>query len=154
MNESPPKITTQSVIKLHYSITLEDGTEVVSTFAEEPFACRIGDGSLAGHLELCLLGMSEGDRAVFTLSGDEVYGPTNADNVQCVDISEFPPEMSLSIGQLIAFTTPGGDEVAGTIQGLNGQEAIVDFNHPLSGRSIDFKVRILRVDNSAIEQNR
>ncbi|MGD8590054.1 MAG: FKBP-type peptidyl-prolyl cis-trans isomerase [Chromatiales bacterium] len=154
MYQSPPKITTHSEIKLHYSITLEDGTDVVSTFAEDPFTCRIGDGTLAERLELCLIGMSEGDSATFMLSGDEVFGPTIADNIQCVDIEEFPPEMSLTIGQLIAFTTPGGDEVVGTIQSLSGQEVTVDFNHPLSGRSIEFKVTILKVDNTSSEQHR
>jgi len=155
MQQTPIKITSHKEVKLHYSIALEDGTEVVSTFAdEEPVACRIGDGTLAERLELCLIGMSEGDEAVFMLSGDEVYGPASEDNVQSIELSLFPQEMSLTVGQLIAFTTPGGDEVAGTIQNLTDREAVVDFNHPLCGYRISFKVRVLEVVNTETDQTR
>ena len=142
------KIASRSEVELHYSITLTDGTEVISTFAEEPFVCRIGDGTMAERLESCLIEMSEGDEALFTLSGDEVFGPASEDNVQSIKISAFPSEMSLAVGQLIAFTTPGGDELAGVIQSLSDDQAVVDFNHPLCGRLITFKVRILKVINT------
>jgi FKBP-type peptidyl-prolyl cis-trans isomerase SlpA len=154
MQQFPLRIVTRSKVKLHYSITLADGTEVVSTFCEEPIACRLGDATLAERLESCLIGLSEGDEAVFTLSGDEVFGPASEDNVQSIDISAFPPEMPLSIGQLIAFTTPGGDEVAGLIQNLSDNEAVIDFNHPLCGRTIRFRVMIMEVVNPVTGQPR
>jgi FKBP-type peptidyl-prolyl cis-trans isomerase SlpA len=150
MQQEPSKIAPQSEIKLHYSISLEDGTEVVSTYGEEPFVCRIGDDTLAERLELCLIGMTEGDDAVFVLSGDEVFGPATEDNVQSIDLNTFSPEIPVSTGQLVAFMTPGGDEVAGTILSLNGLEAVVDFNHPLCGRLITFKVTILKVVNPTL----
>jgi FKBP-type peptidyl-prolyl cis-trans isomerase SlpA len=143
-----------SEVKLHYAISLADGTQVVSTYDEAPIVCKMGDGTFAERLELCLLDMSEGDEAVFTLSGNEVFGPVTEDNLHLIAVDTFPTEMSLTVGQIIAFETPGGDELAGTIKNLNDSEAVVDFNHPLSGRTISFKVKILEVINSATDQSR
>lgn len=147
MIQALPKIDSHSRIELHYSISLGDGTEVVSTFAEAPIVCTIGDGTLADRLEQCLIGMSKGNEGTFMLSGDEVFGPADENNVQSLDISTFPTEMSLSVGQVVAFTTPAGDELAGIIQSLNADEVLVDFNHPLSGHIITFRVHILDVVN-------
>ena len=148
------QITTDSKVKFHYSISLTDGTEVVSTFAETPLVCRMGDGTLAERLELCLIGMSEGDKGTFILSGDEVFGPSVGENIQCLEKTAFPANMSLSTGQVIAFTTPAGDELAGIVESLTDNEVVVNFNHPLSGQLINFQVQILEVVNSYTDSPR
>ena len=147
MDLIPNKITPRSQVTLHYSISLADGTQLVSTFAESPVICRLGDGTIAETLEHCLLGLSAGSEAQFVLSGQETFGPASPDNLHTIAKSEFPTELSLAPGQIIAFTTPGGDEVAGVIQSMTDRDVLMDFNHPLSNQTITFKVAILDVTN-------
>ena len=142
-------ITAQSRVRLHFSLCLADGTELVSTFEEAPLSCTIGDGTMVAGLEQCLLGLSAGSEALFVLSGDETFGPATTESMQRIAKNEFPADLLLAPGQVIAFKTPAGDEVAGTIQTLTDTEVLVDFNHPLSGQTIAFKVKILEVANSA-----
>ena len=104
---------------------------------------------MAEKLEQCLLGLAEGSEALFMLSGDEVFGPSLEANIQRIDKTEFPPEMMVSTGQLIGFTTPAGDELAGLVESLTYNEVVVNFNHPLCGHRIRFKVTILKVESSA-----
>ncbi len=143
-------ITTQSRVTLHFSISLADGTEVISSFNEAPLTCTIGDGTMVEGLEQCLLGLSAGSEDLFLLSGDETFGHASAEGMQRIAKNEFPADMRLAPGQVIAFNTPGGEEVAGTIQTLTDTEVQVNFNHPLSGQTIAFKVKILDVANTAI----
>lgn len=150
MAQARNTITSQSRVTLHFSLSLADGTEVVSTFDEAPLSCTIGDGTMVEGLEQCLLGLSADSEWAFTLSGDETFGPATAENIQRIAKNEFPTNLLLAPGQVIAFKTPAGDEVAGTIQTLTDTEVLVNFNHPLSGQTITFKVKILEVANSAI----
>ena len=47
-----PEILPGSTVSLHLAITLEDGTEAISTFGEEPVQLQMGDGTLQPGLEL------------------------------------------------------------------------------------------------------
>lgn len=144
------KITDHSLVTLHFSLTLADGTEAISTFDEEPLTFTLGDDTMTEALEQQLIGMHQGSEEYLILSGDEVFGPTTSDKIQRMPLSDFPPDMPLSPGQIIAFSTPAGDEVGGVILELDQAEALVDFNHPLSGQSITFRVKVLEVGPSEL----
>jgi FKBP-type peptidyl-prolyl cis-trans isomerase SlpA len=45
----------------------------------------------------------------------------------------------------MAFDTPAGDELSGTILQVDDDTVEVDFNHPLAGRVVVFEVEILEV---------
>ncbi len=131
---------------MHFAITLEDGTPVISTFEEEPLHFSLGDGTLEPLLESRLLGLKAGDGDVLVLSGSEVYGPWDKNNRQWIEAADFPDTLNPVPGQLIAFTTPAGDEVAGLVESVDERRVRLDFNHPLSGRTIIFTASILRVE--------
>src|SRR5689334_1840278 len=68
-------VQADSFLTLHYSIALENGTEVVSTFEEKPATLLLGQGQLAPTLEQALLGMPEGDRTTYRLAAEHAFGP-------------------------------------------------------------------------------
>ena len=47
---------------------------------------------------------------------------------------------------LFTFADAAGGEVPGMIAKVSEDTVTVDFNHPLAGRSIHFKVRIAHVE--------
>ncbi|MDJ0806323.1 MAG: FKBP-type peptidyl-prolyl cis-trans isomerase [Gammaproteobacteria bacterium] len=133
-------------LTLHYALTLADGTEVVSTFTEDPLTLTLGDGTMESALEEALIGLACDSDTQILLSGDDVFGPRNEEKIQQMSISDFPKDMGISAGQVIAFTTPGGDEVAGQVQEIEGDDVVIDFNHPLSGHAITFRVKVLQIE--------
>jgi len=146
MSEDPHTIAPHCKVTLHFSLSLANGTEAVSTYAEPPLIFTLGDGTMTEGLEQALIGLDQGANEMILLSGDEIFGPATEDKIQHIPLSDFPTELTPIVGQLISFTTPAGDELAGLIQELNGDQALVDFNHPLCGQLITFKVQILKVD--------
>lgn len=134
-----------SRVRMHYAMTLQDGTEIVSTYDDEPLLFTLGDGTLEQPLELALIGLRPGDEQNLLVSGDEIYGVADRDNVQWMERGEFPAQLALNEGQIIGFTTPEGDAVAGSVKTVEPSRILVDFNHPLSGTSFNFKVEILEV---------
>jgi FKBP-type peptidyl-prolyl cis-trans isomerase SlpA len=145
MTDELDRITPGCRVSLHYSLTLEDGTEIVSTFDEDPLDFALGDGTMAETLEQMLIGLARNTESHLLISGDEAFGANNSEKIQHMQKSAFPADMELEVGQVIAFTTPAGDEVPGQILEIAGEQIVMDFNHPLSGHMIDFRVRVLRI---------
>jgi FKBP-type peptidyl-prolyl cis-trans isomerase SlpA len=135
-----------SRVVMHFSLSLDDGTEVISTFSEEPLAFTLGDGTLEAALESKIIGQQAGEEQALLLSGNDVYGTRQSDNRQWLDIGEFPPSLELQTDQIIAFTTAAGEPVAGRVEKLEDGRVLLDFNHPLSGRTFLFRTAILQVE--------
>ena len=132
-------------VTLHLSISLEDGTEAVSTFGEDPVDLQMGDGTLQPGLELALYGLRPGDTQTLNLLPDQAYGPRDPGLIQYMPMSDFDGEFTPEAGQIIAFALPNDEEAAGMVLGVENGQVEVDFNHPLAGHEITFKVEIISV---------
>jgi FKBP-type peptidyl-prolyl cis-trans isomerase SlpA len=141
-----PQIRPGSRIGLHIAISLADGTEALSTFEDAPVHCTLGDGTLDAGLERLLLGLRAGDELTERLDPGQAYGLPDGDKIHWLPREDFPPGMELAPNLIVAFTSPGGQELAGTILELEGDRAKVDFNHPLAGHAVICRVQILSVE--------
>ncbi len=141
------QITIGSKVTMHFALRLADGLVAESSFDNEPLTFVVGDGSLDKGLELALLGLRPGDRQDLTLMPGQAFGARDEAAVQWVDKDRFPAGMALERGQIVGFSAGDGEEVAGAIIEIQDQQVRVDFNHPLAGREIGFKVQILEVEN-------
>lgn len=136
---------------MHFSISLPDGTEAASTFEDEPTTFVIGDGTVSEGLELALYGLVAGDTQSLTLQPDQAFGPRDEAKVQPMPRTNFSLEMELEPGLIIGFTTPDGNEVAGIVHEVQEQDVVMDFNHPLAGMEVIFKVEVLEVTTPTIK---
>ena len=133
-------------ITLNFSLALDTGDEVDSNFGQDPVTFVMGDGSLLPGFERRLLGMRAGDEAEFRIPPDEGFGTPQDDNIQEIPRREFDEEAPLEAGMLFSFADAAGGEVPGMVIAVAEDSVKVDFNHPLSGRTIQFRVRIARVE--------
>ena len=133
-------------VTLNFSLALETGEEVDSNFGADPVSFVMGDGSLLPGFERRLLGLCAGDEAEFWISADEGFGEPQEDNVQLISRADFDKEAPLQAGMLFTFADAAGGEVPGMIAEVTDDTVTVDFNHPLSGRNIHFKVLIAHVE--------
>jgi FKBP-type peptidyl-prolyl cis-trans isomerase SlpA len=145
-----PAVGPDSHLTLHYRISLADsGADVISTFGDRPATLTLGLGQMVEPLERCLLGLGEGDEAVFELPPAQAFGPRNPDLLQrlsrtLLDAHRDPAD-PFEPGDLLEFPAPGGGRYAGVVKELDERGALLDFNHPLAGQSIRFQVRILGI---------
>jgi len=133
-------------VVVNFSLSLEDGSEVDSNFDQDPVELVIGDGNLLPGFERHLLGMSAGDRQIFSVLPENAFGQINDNNVQLLPRKQFGDGTELEIGLLFSFADASGSELPGMIISFDENEVEVDFNHPLAGRTIMFDVLIHRVE--------
>ena len=133
-------------VYLNFALLLEDGNEVDSNFDRDPVNFVIGDGSLLPGFERYLHGLEAGDEATFEVPPEDGFGQPNENNVQVVKREHFSAEENIEPGMVFSFKDAAGGELPGVIRSVDDDEVKVDFNHPLAGRIITFKVRIDRVE--------
>jgi FKBP-type peptidyl-prolyl cis-trans isomerase SlpA len=135
-----------SLVTLHYRVATADDTEIVSTFGSSPATLQLGSGELAPPLEACLEDLPVGERHVFLLEPSQAFGPHNPELLKRVPKSELP-NAGADIGPLtlVEFAAPNGAKFAGLVREIDDQTALVDFNHPLAGKSIRFEVEVIGI---------
>jgi len=140
------RVRPDSLVTLHYRVTTADGSELISTFDATPATLQLGSGELAPPLEACLAGLPVGERQVFMLEPEQAFGAHNPDLLKRLLLGELPNDgADLAPHAVIEFTAPGGGKFAGLVRELDATAALIDFNHPLAGKSIRFEAEVIGI---------
>jgi len=133
-----------SLVTLHYRIALENGQPLISTFEGTPATLQLGAGELLPNLERVLAGIEEGKQQQFTLAPDEAFGEHKSELVERVQRRHMAEE-NIEAMSIMEFTAPDGSRYSGLVREIDEQSALIDFNHPLAGKTIQFEVKIIGV---------
>ena len=144
------KIAQNKVATIHFAVTDQDGNEIDNSFGEEPLEFIIGTGFLIPGLENALIDRTQGERFKVEVSAQDGYGERFDDLMQAVPKSMFEG-MELQVGMQFRATTDDGEQTV-TVIGIEGDDVIVDANHPLSGIDLTFDVEIVAVRDATEEE--
>ncbi|WP_432481429.1 FKBP-type peptidyl-prolyl cis-trans isomerase [Moraxella sp. ZY200743] len=141
------RITHGSVVSLHFEVSLPNGTVIDSTFGRhEPVSLTVGDESLLLGFEQVLINLKAGDVRTAHLPPEQAFGVWNSDNVQTFPRAKFSlSEPNPAVGMMMEFNDKGKNSLVGVISKVGDDEVEVDFNHPLAGQEVLFKVQIFKV---------
>jgi FKBP-type peptidyl-prolyl cis-trans isomerase 2 len=142
-----PSIEQGSTVELEYTLTLRPSGEVVqSNVGAAPIAYVHGQGMLLPALEAELDGRQADERFELSLDAVDAYGPVNSELFREFPLEQLPEE-AREVGVLLS-----SPEYPGSIRVSEVREdvAILDFNHPLAGQDLDFKVRVISVAAAAV----
>lgn len=135
-------------VTMSFSLALENGELIDSNFDTQPATFVIGDGNLLPGFEAPLKGLKAGDQGEFIIAPEHAFGQRNPENIQQLSRDNFEQE-TLQIGDVFSFQN-GDGELPGVIVEISDDSVKVDFNHPLAGRNIIFKVDIVEVAPNSI----
>ena len=138
-------------VQLHYTGSLEDGTVFDSSVDRQPLEFQVGAGGIIAGFNEAVLDMEVNGENQVTLIPDQAYGELRDDLKR-----EFPKEMlgdhQIEVGQELRFTSPHGP-VSGTVFAIEPDKFVVDFNHPLAGKTLIFKITLLGVTDHPTQQS-
>ena len=133
-------------VTLNFALVLDDGSEVDSNFEKEPASFDVGDGSLLPGFERALFGLKSGDKATLEILPEEGFGQPNDNNLQRIKRDQFDADSELEEGMVFSFADAAGGELPGVVKAFDADQVTVDFNHPLAGRTLSFRVAIHNVE--------
>lgn len=142
------KINDKSYVRVQYKLTevAPDGSEtfVEETTEDRPMDYVHGLGILLPDFEKELSGLDDGDAFDFTLEPEAAYGPIQEQLLMDLDKSIFQDSEGnfdsgfVQVGRYVPMRTADGQTVNGLVLDITEDKVKMDFNHPLSGKTLHF----------------
>jgi len=132
-------------VQVHYTGTLDDGTQFDSSRDREPLEIVIGQGMVIPGFEKAIVDMEPGQSVTITIPEEEAYGPHNEEMVIQFPRTSFPAEIEPKIGEQLVLRSPDGQEIPALIVDMNDEEVSLDANHPLAGFALTFEIELVSV---------
>ena len=134
-----------SKVKVHYTGKLDDGTVFDSSRERSPFEFTLGTGSVIPGFEKGVMGMKTGESKTVTISPEDAYGQKRDELIADVKKSQFPPDITPTVGQQLQMQQPDGRPLNVMVTHIEGEEVTLDANHPLAGKTLTFEIELVEV---------
>lgn len=141
-------IETGHTVTVHYKGTFPDGEVFDDSRARgEAMNVLIGAGNIIPGFENALIGMTEGQSKNVSLSANEAYGQPSDEAISTLPKTVFPDDYEFEIGTQVQGKSPDGSLVLAKIVEFDENNVILDHNHPLAGKDINFEIEVVSIDN-------
>lgn len=128
-------------LTFHYTLRNRDGRILDTSRGAAPLSCLEGAGQIIEGLEESLLRMGEGDTRQVVVPPERGYGLREAELVQKVPRDRLPVD-DVKVGDQFQ-TGPDRQAPVVTVVAIEGDEVLLDANHPLAGEELHFEVEVL-----------
>ena len=136
-------------VKIEYTGTFEDGTVFDSSEQHgKPLEFEVGKGMVIPGFENAVIGMEKDQEKEVKVTPENAYGQPNPKLVQKVPRDKLPKEQEPKAGMFLAIGTPDGQKVPAQIKEVDEKEVTIDLNHPLAGKTLNFKIKVVEVISS------
>lgn len=146
------KIARGHTVTLQVELFDADGSELDVSEAEEVRYVH-GDGELFPLLEEALEGAEQGDEVSVRLEPEDAFGPYEAEGLFSVPRETFADaELESGDWVTIEVAPEEGDEdleegeLEARVVEISDEEVVLDANHPLAGRTVLARARVLSVE--------
>ncbi len=134
-------------VKVEYTGTLEDGTVFdASERHGKPLEFEAGSGQVVKGFDAAVIGMKVGEEKEVTLQPDDAYGQPNPELTKKVPRDHLPKEQEPQVGMTLMVNLPTGQQFPATISEVTDSEVTIDLNHPLAGKVLKFKIKVVGID--------
>jgi len=147
------KIENDVFVSLHYKGTFQNGEVFDTSKGRDPLEVQMGAGQLIPGLEKALVGMSLNEKKVLTIEPEEAYGHVDKSLTHSFARSDVPSEMNAEVGQVVALTSPEGQQVPTQIIEVNAEQVVVDLNHPLAGETLTFDIEVVGISSAPTQDH-
>lgn len=129
------------IVSFHYTLRDSNGRVLDSSAGGDPITYLEGSGQIIDGLDEQLRAADAGAKARVIVPAKKAYGERDPEQVQRVKRGLLPVDGELKVGD--QFQT-GHDRFSPvvTVQAIEGDDVVLDANHPLAGVDLTFDVEI------------
>lgn len=110
-----------------------------------PLTFKVGEGQVIPGFDNAVIGMEIEEEKEFSILPEEAYGMPDERLFQEVPRQALPSDPKPEKGMTLVMRTPQGD-LPVMISEVKEDSVILDLNHPLAGRILTFKIKVLKID--------
>ena len=145
-------IKKDSVVSLRYILKNKNGEELDRSENATPLAYMHGYGQIVPGLENVLEGLAVGDKKEVTVTPQEGYGEVQPELKMKVGRDKFPADVNIERGMQFSSKMEDGGEIPFTVLAIEGDDVLLDGNHPLAGETLHFSVEVVEVRSATAEE--
>ncbi|MEK6873233.1 MAG: peptidylprolyl isomerase [Nanoarchaeota archaeon] len=112
---------------------------------------KVGGGQVIKGFDKAVVGMNKNDEKEITLKKEEAYGEHKKELEKEIPNSQFPEADKLTKGSVLMLNTPQGQFPVRVVD-VKKESFVIDLNHPLAGKTLIFKVKIIDVNPKDISK--
>lgn len=135
-------------VTLDYEGRFEDG-EIFDTSKHgdhsHPLTFSVGEHQVIPGFENAVVGMEINEEKEFSIAPEDAYGMPDERLFQEVPINILPSEPKPQEGMTLVMQTPQGN-IPVIISEVKEESVILNLNHPLAGKTLIFKIKVLKVE--------
>jgi FKBP-type peptidyl-prolyl cis-trans isomerase SlyD len=140
------------VVTMNYTLKDTQGNIIQTTDTKEPFQFLSGNKQILPKLEQEIDRMIIGSKKNVKIAAKEAYGEYSEQAIQQVEKKNFPNDVDLQVGMEFVANSPEGQQMPFVVKDVKKEEVIIDFNHPLAGKDLEFDVELIDVRDATLEE--
>ncbi|MFN2369009.1 MAG: peptidylprolyl isomerase [Desulfurivibrionaceae bacterium] len=149
-------VKTGDYVAITYEGTLVNGEVFESATEEAPLEFMVGQDTVFPSFEEGLLGMEPGETRSITVNPEEAYGPRIEELVQTFDRKVFGDRLDPKPGMVVGMTVERdgrNQQVPASIIAVENDRVTVDYNHPLAGEELHYRIVWGSIESSRSRSN-
>jgi FKBP-type peptidyl-prolyl cis-trans isomerase SlyD len=161
VGESTPALTLKpgaaiqegSIVSIEYTLTDDAGNVIDSNVGKEPLTFIEGAGQIVKGLEKELNGLKVGDQKKVRVTPEEGYGLPDQSAFHEIPRDKIPAE-GQKPGAMLMSKAPDGRTIPMRVHEVKDKTIVVDLNHPLAGKTLNFDIKIKDIKAAEAEVNK
>ena len=137
-------VSSGKTVSIEYTLKLDDKTVVDSNVGSDPLTFVQGSSQIIQGLEKEMEGLKVGDTKQVTVNPKEGYGEINEKAFNEVDKSQIPADAA-KVGAMLQGKNSTGQAVYAKVAEVKEKTVVLDYNHPLAGKTLHFDVKVLNI---------
>lgn len=149
-------VKTGHVVTVTYEGFLANGDAFDSSEDSGPMRFQIGANSVMPGFDKGIMGMTVGETKEVDLAPEEAYGPRKEELIHTVSRSMWKKEQEIKPGLIVGLTIEKDGEnhqVPALVTQVENDQVTVDFNHPLAGQQLIYKITLDAIEEPPEQEN-
>lgn len=132
-----------NTVTAHYTGRYENGDIFDSSIGKEPLTFKVGEGNIINGFENAILGKEIGDKIEVDIEPIDAYGDYREDLLIEVPNDNLPG--AVDVGMSLQAQAENGMPINVIVKEVKENCIIVDANHPLAGKKINFSIEVIDI---------
>jgi len=142
------KVVNGVKVSLEYEGRFEDGTVFDESKEGFPLEFVVGSGQVIAGFDAAVVDMDEGSEKEFEIEPKDGYGDINEELKKEIPKSSLPQDKEPEVGMTLVMNAPNGQKIPAKISEVTPENVIIDLNHPLAGKKLIFKIKIVKTEQA------
>jgi len=136
-------------VMLHYTGSFDDGEVFDSSIGGQPLEFQVGAGMVIPGLDKAVVGMKIDEEKEIKIEPAEAYGEYDESRKNSYPLADIKQNFEPEVGMTIGIQMENGMQMPAQIAEITDTEVLIDMNHPLAGKTLNFKIQVLEINDEA-----